>query len=141
MFLSTRLVPIGGALTIVFGVANSAEANKNHPLCNDLQGVGMASWYGEEVGREVSDGVYEYNPTANGEEFNPNYVSAAHKTLKLGTYILVERLDNGQSLIMKVNDRGPYAKGRILDVSRRAAEILGFKDSGEKRVAIYTCDM
>lgn len=131
---------IGGALTIVFGISAPVDA-KGHPNCTDLEAKGTASWYGEEVAIGKKHGQYIYNPTASGEKFNPEGISAAHKTLPLGTFVRVQRVDNGQSLIVKINDRGPYAKGRILDLSRGAAEALGMKEDGEKRVAIYTCDM
>ena len=131
---------MAGALTVVFGMSADAEPREGLK-CNDLEAKGMASWYGEEMAKAVRNGEYIFNPTASGEKFVPGGISAAHKTLPLGTYVRVERLDNGESLIVKINDRGPFAKDRILDLSRGAAEALDMKEDGEKRVAIYTCDM
>ena len=79
-----------------------------------------ASWYGIP---------FDGRLTANGEIYDMNALSAAHKTLPFGTRIRVTNLDNGSSLILRINDRGPFIEGRILDVSRRAAQLLGFQHS------------
>ena len=80
-----------------------------------------ASWYGADFhGRE----------TANGEIFDLNSITAAHPTLPLPSYVRVTNLSNGRSLIVRVNDRGPYAHNRIIDVSMRAAHLLGFTNRG-----------
>lgn len=96
---------------------------------------GEASWYGGN-----GDG-FSGKPTASGEIFNPKELSCAHRTLPLGTYLDVENLDNGKRVIVKVNDRGPFAKGRILDLSKRAALELGFLADGFTQVAIRTVDV
>ena len=89
--------------------------------------VGVASWYGSDFhGRD----------TANGEIFDANAISAAHPTLPLPSYVRVTNLGNGRSLIVRVNDRGPYAANRIIDVSRRAAHLLGFTDRGTAWVRV-----
>lgn len=88
---------------------------------------GLASWYGAE-----SQG----NPTANGETFNMDAMTAAHPNLPLGTKIKVTNLKNHRSLILRVNDRGPFIPGRLLDVSRAAARRLGFMRSGKAWVRI-----
>ena len=82
---------------------------------------GVASWYGPG---------YQGRTTANGEKFNMNAMTAAHKKLPFGTRVRVTNLANGRKLILKVNDRGPFIAGRILDVSRRAARDLGFLEAG-----------
>ena len=74
--------------------------------------LGYASWYGSESGKR----------TANGEQFRPGWVTAAHTTLPLPTYVEVTALDTGRRIIVRVNDRGPFAQGRIIDLSRGAAE-------------------
>ena len=74
--------------------------------------------------------------TANGQKFNMYRVSAAHKTFPLGTKIRVTNLSNGRSLKVIINDRGPFAKGRILDLSYRAAQKLGFVNQGTTKVRI-----
>ena len=88
--------------------------------------TGIASWYGSE----------SVSKTANGEKFKPNGISAAHKTLPLGTKIKVTNLENGKSLFLKVNDRGPYKSGRIIDLSKGAAKKLGIE--GLSKVEIIT---
>ena len=91
--------------------------------------TGIASWYGEEtaiLGR----------PTANGEVFDPKIATAAHKTLPLPSVVRVTNLDNGKSLVVRVNDRGPFAKGRIIDLSHEGARILGFVKQGTARVRV-----
>jgi len=89
--------------------------------------IGIASWYGKK---------FHGKPTANGETFNMYKVSAAHKTLPLPSQVKVTNLDNNKSLIMRVNDRGPFAKERIIDLSMKAAELLGFKEKGTQRVRV-----
>ncbi|MDE3246838.1 MAG: septal ring lytic transglycosylase RlpA family protein [Acidobacteriota bacterium] len=96
--------------------------------------TGEASWYGGN-----GDG-FSGKPTASGEIFNPQDLTCAHRTLPLGTYLEVENLDNGNRIVVRVNDRGPFAKGRILDLSKRAALDLGFLAEGFTQVAIRTVD-
>lgn len=89
--------------------------------------TGIASWYGKEfAGRK----------TANGEIFNPKEISAAHKTLPMPTNVRVTNLENGKSLVARVNDRGPFKPGRIIDMSEKGAELLGFKSQGVARVRV-----
>lgn len=88
--------------------------------------VGYASWYGSESG----------NRTANGEQFRPGWITAAHTTLPLPTYVEVTALDTGRRIIVRVNDRGPFALGRIIDLSRGAAEELGIKAQGHAAVRV-----
>ncbi len=88
---------------------------------------GVASWYGPK---------FHGQPTANGESFDMNELSAAHRTLPLPSMVRVVNLDNGRSLALRVNDRGPFARGRIIDVSRRAAQLLGFRYRGTARVRV-----
>ena len=89
--------------------------------------TGIASWYGEQF-----HGRY----TADGEIFNLNDLSAAHKTLPMPVVVRVTNLENGRSIKLRVNDRGPYARGRIIDVSRRAAQMLGFESQGTAKVRV-----
>ena len=93
---------------------------------------GMASWYGGN-----GDG-FSGRPTANGEIFDPGKRTCAHRTLPLGSLIEVKNLENGKREIFRVNDRGPFAKGRVLDLSRQGAQDLGFLDQGVTRVRIRT---
>ena len=89
--------------------------------------VGRASWYGDE---------FHGRKTASGERFDMNAMTAAHRTLPLGTWIEVTNLENGRRAELRVTDRGPFVKGRILDVSRAAARTLGFLVDGTARVRI-----
>jgi rare lipoprotein A len=89
--------------------------------------TGIASWYGP--------GFHE-KMTANGETFDQNDLTAAHRTLPMPSIVEVTNLDNGRSLQLRVNDRGPYAYGRILDVSRRGSQLLGFNQQGTAKVRV-----
>ena len=89
--------------------------------------VGYASWYGEELAG---------NPTANGERFNPNGISAAHKTLPLPSYVEVTSLDTGRTILVRVNDRGPFANDRLIDLSYGAARQLGIDQQGVAGVRV-----
>lgn len=95
---------------------------------------GTASWYGGGDG-------FAGKPTASGEIFDPSHLTAAHKTLPLGTWLEVEDLDNHRKVVVKVNDRGPFVRGRILDLSKAAAERLGMLGSGTAEVRIRTVDI
>ena len=92
-----------------------------------FQITGYASWYGIPFHGRI---------TANGEVYDMNGLSAAHKTLPFGTRVRVTNLDNGSSLVLRINDRGPFVAGRVIDVSRRAARLLGFQHAGLANVHI-----
>ncbi|WNO54641.1 septal ring lytic transglycosylase RlpA family protein [Stakelama saccharophila] len=92
----------------------------------DYDVLGYASWYGGESG----------DMTANGEKFRPNWITAAHKTLPLPTYVEVTNLDTGKRIVVRINDRGPFARGRILDLSRGAAQELGMLRAGTAPVRV-----
>jgi rare lipoprotein A len=96
---------------------------------------GIASWYGRETLKNEGGHM-----TANGEVFDPDGLSAAHKYLPLPTYVRVKNLENGRSIIVRVNDRGPFVKGRIIDLSTGAARKLGFYDEGTVRVDVEVVD-
>jgi rare lipoprotein A len=93
----------------------------------DYDETGIASWYGP---------TFYGHPTANGEMYDGNKLTAAHKTLPLPVNVRVTNLDNGKSLVVRVNDRGPFARGRIIDLSKRAAELLDVVQTGTARVRI-----
>ena len=88
---------------------------------------GMASWYGDDFHGRL---------TANGEVFDMGSLTAAHPTLPMPCYARVTNLSNGKSLIVRVNDRGPYHGNRLIDVSNKAAELLEFKGNGVARVRV-----
>jgi rare lipoprotein A len=95
--------------------------------------VGLASYYGGGRGYD-----FHGRPTATGEIFDMNDVSAAHKTLPLPCIVEVTNLENGRQIQLKVNDRGPFVEGRIIDVSRRTAQLLGFEGKGTAKVRVRT---
>ena len=91
--------------------------------------VGIASYYGAR---------HHGHLTASGEIFDRNKLTATHRSLAFGTTIEVVNLDNGRHVLVRVNDRGPFARGRVLDLSERAARDLGFIGAGTARVRIST---
>lgn len=86
--------------------------------------TGMASWYGDD---------FHNKRTANGETYDMRAVTAAHRTLPLPSIVRVTNLENGRSIIARVNDRGPYVKNRIIDLSEKGAELLGYKNKGNNQ--------
>ena len=108
-------------------VPMSVEQARNY------QETGIASWYGYETYRQKGGHM-----TANGEAFDPNGLNAAHKYLPLPTFVKVTNLENRRSIILRVNDRGPFVDGRIIDLSAGAARKLGFYDKGTARVRVET---
>ncbi len=93
----------------------------------DYDETGIASWYGKK---------FHGRPTANGETFDQHEESAAHKTLPLPSIVRVTNLENNRTLIVRVNDRGPFVAGRIIDLSRQAADSLGFLRQGTAMVRV-----
>lgn len=92
---------------------------------------GQASWYGAQ---------HQGKPTASGERFDQNALTAAHRQLPFGTRVRVTHLSSGRQVIVRINDRGPFSKGRIIDLSRRAAEQLGMLRQGVAPVRIEALD-
>jgi rare lipoprotein A len=97
------------------------------PPARIFEQTGRASWYGT---------FHHGRQTASGEIFDMNDLTAAHRALPLGTVARVTNLENGRTVTVKINDRGPYKAGRIIDLSKRAAEDLGMKEQGLARVRI-----
>jgi rare lipoprotein A len=95
--------------------------------------VGVASWYGMETRRKKGGHM-----TANGEAFVPQGLTAAHRLLPLPTFVRVTNLTNRRSVIVRVNDRGPFVEDRIIDLTAGAARRLGFYDEGTTRVLVQT---
>ncbi|MFG6282453.1 septal ring lytic transglycosylase RlpA family protein [Sphingomonas sp. S6] len=92
--------------------------------------LGYAGWYGGESG----------NRTARGERFRAKGISGAHTTLPLPSYVEVTALDTGRTILLRVNDRGPFVRGRIIDLSRGAADALGIRASGTAAVRVRLVD-
>ncbi len=89
--------------------------------------TGVASWYGD---------AFHGRKTANGEIYNMNAYSAAHPTLPLPSYVRVKNMANGNAVVVRVNDRGPFAHGRLIDLSKRAADALDFRHQGVAKVQV-----
>ncbi|MBI1251050.1 MAG: septal ring lytic transglycosylase RlpA family protein [Alphaproteobacteria bacterium] len=123
---------VGGVVALFAGLSACAslpsapEPQVATPACAE-RAAGMASWYGPNL---------QGNPTANGERFDQNALTAAHRTLPLPSLVRVTNLANGRDVVVRVNDRGPYAEGRLIDVSRAAAQKLDFVSDGETEVAL-----
>jgi rare lipoprotein A len=116
---------IAFALFIVFFAAGKVPApgrGDNAPIQS-----GLASWYGPD---------FHGLPTAEGEPFNMNAYTAAHRSLPLGTRVRVRNLRNGRAVVVRINDRGPYKRGVIIDLSRRAAGALGMVQDGRVPVRV-----
>lgn len=113
---------------VVFGkryVPMSINQAKNY------REIGYASWYGYETLRQKGGHM-----TANGELFDPHQLTAAHKYLPLPWYVKVTNLENGRSIIVRVNDRGPFVKGRIIDLTMEGAKKLGYFKKGIAKVLV-----
>ena len=147
------LMPLWPALTVPAGApAASAVAAVNYDLsvvgtgsidlppddpASDEAGLrnvferGGASWYGLQ---------FHQRKTANGERFDMMAMTAAHKTLPFGTRVCVKSLVNGREVMVRINDRGPYVAGRIIDLSRGAADVVGMLGAGIKQVSLSYAD-
>jgi len=120
-------VPRGGGQYLV-GHPYTIAGHTYYPSENpNYSAVGLASWYGS---------AFHGRRTANGEVYDMRSLSAAHPTMPLPSYARVTNLTNGYSVIVRVNDRGPYHGGRVMDVSSRAADVLDFKGSGTARIKV-----
>jgi rare lipoprotein A len=103
---------------------------------SDYRETGIASWYGYET-RNKKEGCM----TANGEAFDPDGLSAAHKYLPLPCFVKVTNLENNKSIIIRVNDRGPFVKGRIIDLSAYGAKKLGYYEKGTAKVLVESIEV
>jgi rare lipoprotein A len=123
LLLSTPLAGCGG--TSVAPAGSSAEREAARATFRTQ--TGYASYYGSR-----HDGAR----TASGDHYNSKRLTAAHRTLPFGTLVRVTNLENERSVVVRINDRGPFVRGRIIDVSRRAAKELGFLRDGTAKVRI-----
>ena len=128
---SAVLMPL---LLTVSAAAQNAEITSDTVVDIDEEteiGGGMASYYGDELAG---------NRTASGERFNPAQLTAAHRSLPFGSMVRVTNTSNGDSVIVRINDRGPFSHGRIIDVSTAAAREIGMHRSGTARVKLALLD-
>ncbi len=101
--------------------------DKVRPVKSDKPQVGKASWYGR---------FFQHKQTASGEPYDMYQVTAAHRTLPLGSWVRVTNLKNSLAVVVRINDRGPMPKGRIIDLSYGAAQMIGFKSAGIQPVRV-----
>ena len=122
-----QTVPKGGGTYRVgkpYQVAGRMYVPEHDPA---YRAEGMASWYGSDFHGRL---------TANGEVYDKDALSAAHPTLPMPSYARVTNLANGRSIVVRINDRGPYAKDRVIDLSSKTAELLGYRGHGVARVRV-----
>lgn len=124
---SAMMIPL---LLTVSAAAQEVEVTDN-PIADIVEeteiGGGMASYYGNELAG---------NRTASGERFDPGQLTAAHRSLPFGSLVRVTNTSNGDSVVVRINDRGPFAHGRVIDVSTAAAREIGMHRSGTARVKL-----
>lgn len=120
----TPTAPPGVKIGNPYQIAGKWYTPKADPSYNQ---VGIASWYGAD---------FHSKQTANGEVYDMNKLTAAHTTLPMPSYVRVTNIENKRSLILRVNDRGPFVGNRLIDVSRRGAQLLGFEKRGTTRVRV-----
>ncbi len=117
-----RVFAFGAVFAALFAAAGLQSNKASASQC------GQASWY--------SSG----SKTANGERMNASALAAAHRTLPFGTHVRVDNLSNGRSVVVRINDRGPFIRGRVIDLTRGAAEQIGMIHSGTASVKITVLD-
>jgi len=127
-FVSSKSESLGAGRQATFERDHKASMAERyasaHADSRKTSSYGLASFYGEGL------------RTASGEMFNPNELTAAHPTLPFGTRLRVTNVTNGRSVVVRVNDRGPFVPGRVVDVSHSAAETLGMIGSGTAKVKV-----
>ena len=129
-------IRLGRVKTSPYVVNGKRYVPMNMEKAKKYRQKGIASWYGYETYRQKGGQM-----TANGEAFDPNGLNAAHKYLPLPIFVRVTNLENNRRIIVRVNDRGPFVEGRIIDLSAGAAKKLGFYKKGTARVLVETVNL
>ena len=119
--------PASGAAAKGSSLADAQPLTDDNSGVSDFHQIGRASWYGRG---------FHGRRTANGERFDMHALTAAHRTLPLGSYVRVTNPATSRSVVVRINDRGPYARGRIIDLSMAAAAALDMRHAGTARVQI-----
>ncbi|MDX8397982.1 MAG: septal ring lytic transglycosylase RlpA family protein [Mariprofundaceae bacterium] len=129
----TASLPSGQGGYVKTGKPYQVAGQWYYPLASSAgyNQIGTASWYGKK---------FHGKKTANGERYNMHALSAAHKTLPMPSMVKVTNLENGRSIIVRVNDRGPFVKSRIIDLSYAAAKALAYDQQGTARVRVQVLD-
>ncbi|NMZ74584.1 septal ring lytic transglycosylase RlpA family protein [Pseudomonas nitroreducens] len=122
-----RPMALVGCLALLAGCSTTSYDSDSEVSGRGYRAEGTASYYGK---------AHHGKRTASGERFNQNALTAAHRTLAFGTRVKVTNLDNGRSVVVRINDRGPFGRGRIIDVSKATAEQLNMLRSGTARVRL-----
>lgn len=122
-----RPLALVGCLALLAGCSTTSYDSDSEVSGRGYRAEGTASYYGK---------AHHGKRTASGERFNQNALTAAHRTLPFGTRVKVTNLDNGRSVVVRINDRGPFGRGRIIDLSRAAAEQLNMLRSGTAPVRL-----
>jgi len=144
LILSVGLTALTGCVPIRQMLPSSREGSKDHSSSktqfespDDFKNLGPDAWKNEMEGIASWYGAdFEGRLTSNGEIYDMYAMTAAHKTLPLGTVVKVNNLDNGKSVEVRINDRGPYVLGRIIDLSKSAAQAVGISDTGTAHVRL-----
>lgn len=119
---------VRAVLTVALALSAAACARLPYAPKSGVE-VGVASWYGQE---------FHGRPTSSREVFDMNDMTAAHRTLPFGTHVMVTNLENDRSVVVRINDRGPFVRGRVIDLSYAAARVLGVVGPGTARVRVET---
>ncbi|MFV3411415.1 septal ring lytic transglycosylase RlpA family protein [Pseudomonas nitroreducens] len=122
-----RPMALVGCLALLAGCSTTSYDSGTEVSGRGYRAEGTASYYGK---------AHHGKRTASGERFNQNALTAAHRTLPFGTRVRVTNLDNDRSVVVRINDRGPFGRGRIIDVSKAAAEQLNMLRTGTARVRL-----
>jgi len=128
--LKSAAALLSGVLILYLLISCAGKVKSVKPVVGAKQ-TGVASWYGKD---------FHGKPTASGEIYDMYDMTAAHQTLPLGTHVMVTNLDTGKSVQVKINDRGPFVKNRIIDLSYSAARAIGMVGPGTARVALEVLD-
>ncbi len=134
-FLTHMIKQIPNSTKTIYKVGSSysIDGKRYYPKESfNYSETGIASWYGPD---------FHGKDTANGERYNKYDLTAAHRTLQMPSIVRVTNLENGRSIKLRINDRGPFAKGRIIDLSKRGAELLQFKNQGTARVKVEVLEL
>ncbi|MFQ5720713.1 MAG: septal ring lytic transglycosylase RlpA family protein [Acidobacteriota bacterium] len=130
-FPSVILILAGFALVSLAACGGRSPLRAGPPVPVGLARTGIASWYGPK---------FQGRLTASGERYDMLDLTAAHRTLPFNTYVRVTNLTNSRSLVVRINDRGPFVRGRIIDLSFASAKILGISHAGLAKVRIRVMD-
>lgn len=124
MHSASRAAVLAVIMSVCAFAAEASASSSNKDTRNTKESCGHASWYALT------------SKTASGERMNPKLLTAAHRSYKFGTLLRVVNKKNGKSVIVRINDRGPFIKGRVIDISRAAADVIGMRNAGTGHVCM-----